>query len=208
MTTIIETRLPENIERGAQGSASAWKTRVVTTASGTEYRNKNWSQARGRWNIAYSIKNKTDYSVVQAAHMACNGMTYGFLYKDWADFGASLQVIVADATAGQTTAQLVKTYTFGSASYIRTIYKPVSSSVSLYKNGSGTPMGGVSVNAVTGVVTFGALSLHDVVRATFEFDVAVRFDRDDLPSIVEDEDIIKVGAIDIVELKLDSSGQG
>src|SRR5690348_9282014 len=114
MTTIIETRLDEHIERGAQGSASGWKNRIVAKPSGFEQRDIKWSKARGRWNVSYSIKSKADYLVIQAAHMACNGTAYGFRFKDWADYQASLQVIVADAAAGQTTAQLVKSYTFGS----------------------------------------------------------------------------------------------
>jgi uncharacterized protein (TIGR02217 family) len=208
MTAFHEVQLPPTISRGARGGASGHKTTIVVSGSGFEQRNIDWAKARGSWNLAYGIKTRDDWESIQAFHFARRGRAHGFRFKDWADYNAEFELIEASADAGQTTVQLIKTYADAEGSYVRTIYKPVSGTVSLYKNGSSTPMAGISVNTVTGLVTVPALSASDVVRATFEFDVPVRFEDDELRSAVEDQDIIEIPDINIVELRLNSSGQG
>lgn len=207
MPAFHEVQLPPGISRGAVGGPGH-KTTIVATDAGFEQRNADWAKARGQWDIGYSIKTKADMAVIKAFHYARRGRLHGFRFKDWSDYEASLELLIASAVGGETSAQLVKTYTDAGGSYVRTIYKPVSGAVSLYKNGSGTPLGGVSVNTVTGVVTFPALTAVDSLRWTGEFDTPVRFDSDDLRIRVEDDDILEVPSINLVELRLDSSGQG
>jgi uncharacterized protein (TIGR02217 family) len=197
-----EVQLPPTISRGARGGASGWKTTIVVSGSGFEQRNIDWVNARGSWNLAYGIKTRDDWESIQAFHFARRGRVYAFRMRDWADYQATLETIVESATAGQTTAQLTKTYSDSAGSYVRTIYKPVSGTLRLYKNGSATPMTGVYMVPQTGIVTFPALAGGDVVRATFEFDVPVRFDTDELRSAVEDTDIIEIPDILLIEHRL------
>jgi uncharacterized protein (TIGR02217 family) len=209
MTAFHEIQLPPGISRGATGGP-AHKTTIVATDAGFEQRNADWAKARGQWDIGYSIKTKADMAVIKAFHYARRGRLHGFRFKDWSDYEASLELLIASAVGGETSTQLVKTYTDAGGSYVRTIYKPIATPPSgtafqLYKNGS--PFAS-SLNTVTGVVTFSALSAADVLRWSGEFDTPVRFDSDDLRIRVEDDDILEVPAINVVELRLDSSGQG
>jgi uncharacterized protein (TIGR02217 family) len=207
MTAFHEVQFPTGISEGATGGP-VFKTEIVATASGFEQRNQNWSKARGSWDIGTGIKSRTDFQDVLEFFYARKGRLHGFRFKDWADYSGTLEVLVAAAAGGETTAQLVKTYTDSGGSYIRTIYKPTSGSLSVYKNGSGTPLGGVTYSTVTGIVTFPSLTAADVLRATYEFDVPVRFEMDDLRLQLTKFDIGDVPSINLVELRLDSSGQG
>jgi hypothetical protein len=48
-------RLPDNIAYGATGGPE-FATTVMATGSGHEKRNVNWSEARGRWDVASGLK--------------------------------------------------------------------------------------------------------------------------------------------------------
>jgi uncharacterized protein (TIGR02217 family) len=207
MPAFHEVQLPTGISRGAVGGP-AHKTTIVATDSGFEQRNADWAKARGSWDISYGIKTRADMDALLAFHYARRGRLHGFRYKDWSDFTATTELLIASATGGETSTQLVKTYSDSGGSYVRTIYKPVSGTVQLFKNGSGTPLGGVSVNTVTGVVTFPALTAADSLRWSGQFDTPVRFDSDDLRILVQDTDIEEIPAINVVELRLGSDGQG
>jgi uncharacterized protein (TIGR02217 family) len=204
MTAFHEVQLPPGISRGATGGP-AHKTTIVATDAGFEQRNADWSKARGQWDISYGIKTRTDMNTILAFHYARRGRLYGFRYKDWSDFEATAQVLIASATGAETTAQLVKTYTDSGGSYIRTIYKPVATGFQLYDNGS--PLAS-SLNTVTGVVTFSPVTAGHAVTWTGTFDTPVRFDSDDLRILTQDTDILEVPAINVVELRIDSSGAG
>lgn len=199
-----EVRFPVNIALGATGGP-AFKTEIVTTAAGLEYRNALWSVARGTWDVGSGVKGTSDYQAIIAFHYARQGSLRGFRFKDWSDYSVTDQTLIASADGGETTAQLVKTYTNGGRTYTRTIYKPVSGTVTAKKNGDALS---ISVNTVTGVITFGALTAADAVTATFEFDVPVRFAQDDLRLALHLADVGEVPQIPLVELKLDSDGDG
>ena len=55
MNGFHEVRFPDNIAYGATGGPE-FATTVVATASGHEKRNVNWSEARGRWDVASGLK--------------------------------------------------------------------------------------------------------------------------------------------------------
>lgn len=69
-------------------------------------------------------------------------------------------------------------------------------------------IGGATVNTVTGVVTFSARSAGHTITADFEYDIPVRFDNDDLRLQLEMFNAGGIPSIGIVELRLDSDGQG
>ena len=55
MTSFHEVRFPDNIAYGATGGPE-FATTVVATGAGHEKRNVNWSEARGRWDVASGLK--------------------------------------------------------------------------------------------------------------------------------------------------------
>src|SRR5512134_259661 len=55
MTSFHEVRFTDNIAYGATGGPE-FATTVVATGAGHEKRNVNWSEARGRWDVASGLK--------------------------------------------------------------------------------------------------------------------------------------------------------
>jgi uncharacterized protein (TIGR02217 family) len=119
------------------------------------------------------------------------GKVYGFRYRDPLDWKSCRvdetvanddQTIIASAVGGETTAQLIKTYTSGGESTVRPIKKPVSGSVLIKKNaGQLTETTDYSIDYATGIITFVvALVATDQITAGYEFHVPCRFDTDQL----------------------------
>ena len=205
MVDFHEVQFPCPISRGATGGP-AFRTRIVEAASGYEWRNADWTAARGQWDVGKPLrKNRPYFEAIITFHRRRRGMLHGFRYKDWSDFSVTGQTLIASATGGETTVQLIKTYTDTTGTSIRTIKKPVAGTVQLYKNGS--PLAS-AVNTVTGVCTFAALSAADLLTGDFEFDVPVRFAQDDLRLQMATFEAGGVPQIGIIEIKLDDDGQG
>jgi uncharacterized protein (TIGR02217 family) len=134
MTGFHEVRFPDNIAYGATGGPE-FATTVVATGSGHEKRNVNWSEARGRWDVASGLKKQVQIDELIAFFRARRGRAYGFRFKDWTDYNAVGQLLGTGDDA-QTQFQLVKHYPSGSVIELRTITKPVAGTVKVYLNGA------------------------------------------------------------------------
>ena len=144
----VETRLERGYDYGASGGPE-FNTTVISVKSGREWRTSNWSASRGKWQIGQRVVDRTDKDYLIAFFRARRGKAVGFRFKDWADWQATDEVLVADGSA---TAQLVKTYTDGGVDYVRKIAKPVAGTVVVTRNGA--VVSGASVDTTTGIVTF------------------------------------------------------
>ena len=196
---IDEVRLPDDIERGARGGPR-FNTQIVPLSSGVEQRNALWSRSRGTWNIGYGIQDADGFEEVIDFFYARRGQLRGFRFKDWSDFSATAELIAtADGITSQF--QLTKTYTSGGVSYVRPIQKPVAGTVEVSVNG--IVDASATVDTVTGVITPsstpGAL---EPVTATFQFDVPVRFDTDEIDVELERFNAGAVPNFPIVELRI------
>jgi len=101
-----EVQFPPDIAYGATGGP-AYATAVVEAGGGFEKRNVNWAAARGKWNVASGLKNRSQVSTLIAFFRARKGKAYGFRFKDWTDYQATAQTIgVGDGLV--TAFQLVK----------------------------------------------------------------------------------------------------
>src|SRR5512134_3799275 len=136
---------------GASGGPGYLAT-VVATASGHEYRNANWAAARGRWNVASGLKKREQVAELIAFFRARRGRSHGFRFKDWTDYQGMTQVL-GTGNGSLKTFQLVKTYASGGVIDTRTITKPVTGTIKIYRNGV-LVTSGVSIDLATGVVTF------------------------------------------------------
>lgn len=195
----VETQFPTDISYGSSGGPE-YATDVVASNSGFEQRNVNWAQARARYNVAHGVKNKAQLDTLIAFFRARKGRAYGFRFKDWTDFQATETLGIGNGV--QTDFQLIKTYTNGGVSDIRTIKKPVSGSVQVYRNAV-LQTTGVSVNMTTGVVSFAAApAIGQVISASFQFDVPVRFDTDRLSASLDAYGIHSWLDIPLVEVRL------
>jgi uncharacterized protein (TIGR02217 family) len=163
-------------------------------------RNVNWSEARGRWDVASGLKKQAQIDELIAFFRARRGKAYGFRFKDWSDYKAGGQLLGTGDDA-VTQFQLVKHYPSGSVIEVRTITKPVADTVKVYLDDV-EQFAGWSVDTTTGLVTFDTAPVLGVeVTADLEFDVAVRFDTDHMAVTIETYQLHNWQQIPIVELR-------
>lgn len=180
----IETpRFPDEVAFWAIGGRG-FKTTVVETYGGDEYRNAAWSQMRGQWEVqnAFRTLNQWDNSHNISAYLSffrvCMGQLYGFRFKDFQDYtdsmnGGSGIFVGIDSTHFQ----LYKKYTQGSITFNQIVQKPVSATVVV--TGGASP----TVDYTTGIVT---VASGTPTSWTGQYDVPCRF-ADDNPRLGVDE---------------------
>jgi len=174
-----EVQFPTDISFGSKGGPR-FNTDVVIIGSGFEQRNINWSQARCEYDVAYGVTTGEQLQSLIKFFRARWGKAHGFRYKDWADYSAVAQLCLEITSQ---TFQIQKIYESGSENYTRTIKKPISSGMLVYDNGV-LQESGWSVNTVTGVITFSGTPTGPIT-CTFQYDVPVRFDTDQLSTSLE-----------------------
>jgi uncharacterized protein (TIGR02217 family) len=171
------------IEIGSEASvAPTFSTNVVTSASGFEARNANWSQARLRFDAGPGVRGDTELELLLAFFRARRGPAAAFRFRDPYDSsssgmtgepGASDQGIgtgdgITDRFA------LVKAYGSGE---VRRITRPVAGCVRIAVDGAEMASGWTLDDQ--GVVQFAvAPAAGAQVTAGYLFDVPVRFAED------------------------------
>lgn len=208
MPSFIETpRFPENISYGSSGGPG-FKTFIFEGHSGIEQRNIAWSRARGHWNVAHGVRDKSDMDALRAFFYNAAGRALGFRFKDWGDYELD-QEAIGTGDGSNPTFPITKTYSAGNP-YVRRIFKPVSGTLVVRVNSvvqtEGAGASKYQVDYTTGIITFGASAIPaigHVVDVTGEFDVPVRFDTDQM-SAAHDGFLVESWAnIPIVELLLE-----
>jgi len=201
-----EIRFPTSIALHSSGGPER-KTEIVTLGSGFEERNAVWANSRRRYDVGYGVKTLDDLHAVIAFFEARLARLYGFRFKDFADFKSCApqatiaptdqQIAVGDGTTR--TFQLVKTYTSGTASWIRTIKKPVTVKAAI----NGTETTAFTLDTTTGRIAFTtAPAAAAAITAGFEFDTPVRFDTDSLSVNLSSFAAGEIPSIPIVEVAL------
>jgi len=200
MTAFHEVRFPDDIAFGSSGGPE-YSTDVIITAGGAEQRNINWQNARAVYNVAHGVKTQAQLDTLIAFFRARKGRAHGFRFKDWSDYSNTLEQIgIGDGV--DTTFQLIKTYVSGSVTESRNITKPVDNSVSIYVDDV-LQVSGITVDTTTGIVTFDVAPLAaEVIKATFEFDVPVRFDTDRLDASLDSYGTHSWPDIPIIEIRV------
>jgi uncharacterized protein (TIGR02217 family) len=187
-----ESRLSDRVALGFQ-AVPFYSTRIVTLDNGREKRNVNWTKAKRRFMALFQGMTETDFAELAACFHAQMGAAYPFRFKDWTDYRVT-QGSIGDTPGANTTAvQLVKIYTFGSRTTTRNITKPVNGTVVVYQaDGAGgwaTKAG--TLDASTGLFTPSTnWTAARALRASFEFDVPVRFGSDEFPASYENRNAL------------------
>jgi uncharacterized protein (TIGR02217 family) len=168
---------------GAEASVSpGFSTNVVTSASGHEYRNANWSQARLRFDAGPGVRGEDELGELLAFFRARRGPAVGFRFRDPFDHssnGMTGSPGAADQPIGEGDGvrarfELVKHYGAGEE---RRITRPVAGSVRVAVDGV-ERVSGWTLDAL-GVVRFDEPpAAGSVVAAGYLFDVPVRFSED------------------------------
>jgi uncharacterized protein (TIGR02217 family) len=170
MATFSEALFPLEVSAWAIGGRG-FKTTVVQTYGGDEYRNAAWSQALGEWDVTEALRNtnpNATYAVkaLRAFIMAGMGMLYPFRFRDpqdHTDEGGGVLTLISGSNY-----QLKKRYSITSFTYDQTVTKPVNPIV----------VTGGTVNSVdytTGIVT---MTSGTPTSWTGSFDIPARFAED------------------------------
>ncbi len=181
MSSFHDVSFPLPLAFGASGGPVR-QTEIITLANGHEQRNTSQANSRRRYDAGVGVKSLTDMQTLIAFFEARRGQLFSFRFHDPLDHKADGEIGIGD---GQTTVfQLCKTYADGAGSWQRIITKPKPGSVNIWLNGQVTTL--LNIDNSTGLVTFDTAPASGVViTASFEFDVAVRFDTEQLTTSLE-----------------------
>lgn len=203
-----EVRFPTDISRGARGGPVR-KTDIVTLASGREHRNTRWAHSRRKFDAGYGVKTLAGLGSVIAFFEERRGRLIGFRWRDrldWKSGSVSAVPTAFDQRIGTgngslTQFQLVKSYGGTNAPYLRPIRKPVAGTVKIAVGIAELLPTAFSVDATTGTVTLTTAPPNGVpVTAGYEFDVAVRFDVDELDVELSAFEAGEIPRIPLIEL--------
>lgn len=189
------TRLSKRVALGFQGGPS-WFTTEVPNAGGLNAFYANWASPHYKFVADYSVLNPADRNEIQDCFMVMRGRRDSFRFKNHLDYVATNQALgTGDNTA--TPRQLKKYYSFGSSSVGVDIILPIADTLVVTANG--TPFA-VTVDDETGLVApaVGNWPNGQVLLASFEFDIRVRFGQDYYPFTLPIKQLAQV-SIDLVE---------
>ncbi|URW75455.1 DUF2460 domain-containing protein [Sphingomonas donggukensis] len=172
MTGFDDVLFPLALGRDAE-VATEQATTVLASAGGHESRNAAWAEARTHYDVGPGVRSEGDIAALVAFFRARMGPARGFRLRDPFDWQAS-DVLIGTGDGARMRFALVKRY----GEVTRRITRPVAGSVRVN-------VGGVATSAFTlepgGWITLDVPPSAGVaVRATCEFDVAVRFAEDRL----------------------------
>ena len=171
------------IEIGAEASvAPGFSTNIVTSASGFESRNANWTQARLRFDAGPGVRGDAELETLLAFFRARRGPAVGFRFRDPYDHssnGMTGAVSASDQPIGNgdgATDRFALTKHYGEGE-TRRITRPVAGSVRVAVNGTEVASGWTLADH--GWIQFdSAPAAGAAVTAGFLFDTPVRFAED------------------------------
>lgn len=208
MASFLEEVLPVNVRMGASW-ADGYAVEITTTASGAEYRKLTHPFPVRSFHINFTLLKDDMANKVLALYHRAYGMYAGFRVHCVDDF----------STNGNTTAptkddwvlpkissgvyQLIKGYGSGATPLgiglpYRNIYKPVSGSVILAKNGT-LISSGITIDTTTGRVTLSPAPTTEVITGGCYFDIPCRFNSK-IEISATSYDLRDCGGIDLMEL--------
>jgi uncharacterized protein (TIGR02217 family) len=159
---IDEVQFPTQIGEGATGGPT-FSTVVIVAGNGLEQRVPLYAHGRYEWNAATGLKSPTDMKVITAFFLCRQGRARGFRWKDWDDYIATDEPLTIDGTP---TAQLVKTYSSGAVSYVRTIFKPQQNIVPVTIKRNSSPYAAFTLDTTTGIVTWNFILQNSITNIT------------------------------------------
>lgn len=185
--SFIDVRFPKQQGYGSVGGPG-FRTEVIETLNKREKRNRVWTDARRRYDLAMTARTQAEAEDIHEFHAAMGGREHSFRFWDPLDYKLTDQEI--GPGDGATLAfQVIKTYVQGSATHTRTIDKLVAGLVVKINDVTKTLTTDYTVDLNTGIITFLAAPADGAtVKVTGEFDVAVRFVEDELRWTVVDSE--------------------
>jgi uncharacterized protein (TIGR02217 family) len=170
---------------GAEATvAPGFSTNIVTSASGNEYRNSNWQQARLRFDAGPGVRSESEMQALIEFFRARRGAAIGFRFRDPYDFSSNAMSGIPTANDqrigigdGSTTRFLLKKIYSGGED--RRVTRPVAGSVRIAVDGVEQATGW-TLESLGEIVFVAPPAAGASVTAGFLFDVPVRFAEDRL----------------------------
>jgi uncharacterized protein (TIGR02217 family) len=197
--TFRNMRFPTGVRYGAV-AGPAFSTTVARVLSGKTKRNSNLTYPLRKFEVARALKTEALRNALIAFFYNCNGAADTFRIKDFTDFevGSGEGVFTA---LGSGTYQMWKRYTAGSYTKDIPVLLPVSGSIVI--NGGAliaTTHYTIDYTTPSGVVTLvGSPTPATPTSWTGEYDIHARFERDDLPVSIDDEELYAAEQVTIIE---------
>lgn len=206
---IESPRFPDNISYGSSGGPG-FRTTIFEGHSAEEQRGVNWDRSKARYNVSYDVRDIEDMAVVRRFFYALRGRAVGFRFKDHADYQL-VQEVIGVGNGVNLVFKLTATYTVGTETYVRRIFKPVPTSIDpdapfiVRVDGNVINASNYTVDFTTGIITFdgGQAPGNGLnVDVTCHFDVPVRFDTDVLQPSHEGFSVESLSGVPLVEIML------
>ncbi len=185
-----------------------FSTNIVTSTSGHEFRNSNWSDARMHYDVGPSIRSDEDLGVILNFFRARRGSAVGFRFRDPYDYSSSgsddisaIDQIIGTGDGLQTRFALIKNY--GEADNVemqqRRITRPVIDSIQVAIDG--VPYDDWHVSDDGFIIFVTAPEQGAEISAGYIFDVPVRFANDNLDLAGTTFGASDIASIPLVEVK-------
>jgi len=172
----FEQQFPPRISVNATGGPR-FLTSKAYSQSGQRITNRNTMYPLHQYSISHPIRTNADFEELRAFFYVVGGDADGFRYKDWSDYQATQANTSLTLLSGNEY-QLNRKYTFGSRTFVRPIYKPVSG-VQIFRTRSGVTtnitIGSTSVDTTDGTVLIDGNASGDTYTWTGDFDVPAAF---------------------------------
>jgi uncharacterized protein (TIGR02217 family) len=209
----FETEFPRKGLSFQRVGGIGFNTSVIPVQSGQEQRNRAWANPRREYSGSLILTSELStplniaiYNDVEKFLMMVGGQGDGFRFYDELDCQATNEAMVLVAGAVW---QLQKTYALNGRTLVRTITKPITSSVKDYQGNALTNSvtivsGGtlVSVDHTTGQVTLSGVS--GTPHASFNYHIPVRLTSDKFEPQIEQSGpaarLIKWNSVGLIEV--------
>jgi uncharacterized protein (TIGR02217 family) len=194
MEAFDDVRFPIALGREASVEPS-FSTAVVTTANGMEQRNSDWADARLRFDAGPGVRGEAELAELVAFFRARRGAAVAFRFEDPLDHEAAEQLL-GTGDGVRTEFALVKRY----GSQERRITRPVAGTVRVFVAEAERVSGWAL--AAKGLVRFEEPPVEGAeVRASYRFDVPVRFAEDRLSLSRATFEAGEIASVPLVEVR-------
>jgi uncharacterized protein (TIGR02217 family) len=189
--------LPKDIEIFAVGTIE-FSTICVSAKSGREIRVSNSILPRRNYLLKDCRLSEGQFETFSSFFCARGGKRYAFRLRDRCDFKIKNQLL-GKGNNLIFEFQLVKTYPDSAAPYIRQITKPVKDSVSVYSDKE--KIIPKLINWDKGIIVLSSpLPKDENIFADFQFDVPVRFDKDNFQYDFNEDGTISLDDVRLIEV--------
>lgn len=177
----IDIKFPDSVSYTSIGGPQ-FSTKITSLRTGGEIRSPQWETSKSKYVINQVFKTKEQIDEIVAIFYIVKGKAYSFRFKDWMDFSATKQKIskVVTSTETENILQIEKSYEFNNNTISRKITKIVPNSEIVYYQDNILNKDTYIIDNTNGTLTIENSIDIELLCISFEFDVEVRFDIDNL----------------------------